>query len=315
MTTPEYTRYTLRLPVRAAHGPGAAPPAAGTLAGAAPDADDDWSGTPRASGPDAAELDYAHPDAVALVSGIAAGWQELDGGDTLVFWMREGGEEAGPALRALARLGRLEKAPESPGWEEAWKAFHTPQVVGRLHIRPPWEPPRDDLIDLAIETGMAFGTGGHVTTRQCLQELQRLPRGSLLDVGYGTGVVALAAMRLGFSPVWGIDIDPLAREAAAANAARNHLAPVFTTGDATDPSVPLPDVAVAVANIALGPILRLAERLRRREPAAEIVRPERLLLAGLLVRQRDETLAAFSDYRLAAARDDGEWLLLSLEAA
>ena len=314
MTVPRYTRYTLRLPARAARGREGAPESVDHRAGAAPDADDDWSGAPRPSVPDAAALDYAHPDAVALVSRIATGWQELDGGDTLVFWVRRDEEEARPALGDLAALGRLEAAEEPPGWEEAWKAFHAPQVVGGLHIRPPWWPPRDDLIDLVIEAGMAFGTGGHATTRQCLLELQRVPRGSLLDLGYGTGVVALAGMRLGFSPVWGIDIDPLAREAATANAARNELAPVFSTGDAADPSVPLPDADVAVANIAFGPILRLAERLRGESEARGVVRPARLLLAGLLVAQREEALAAFSPYRLAAARDDGEWLLLSLEA-
>jgi ribosomal protein L11 methylase PrmA len=116
--------------------------------------------------------------------------------------------------------------------------------------------------------------------------------------------------------VWGIAIGPVAVEAAAANAARNGLAPVLMTGDATGPDVSLPAADTVVANIALAPILRLARRLAGGPgDATAAPRPRRVLLAGLLIAQRDQALAAFPGYRLASARDDGGWLLLRLEAA
>ena len=105
-------------------------------------------------------------------------------------------------------------------------------------MRPPWYPARDDLLDIAVEAGLAFGTGGHASTRQCLELIQTVTPGSLLDLGSGSGVVSFAALRLGFAPVTGIDIDPVAVHAAAGNAAMNDLAPTFLVGDATDPCVP-----------------------------------------------------------------------------
>ena len=161
-------------------------------------------------------------------------------------------------------------ARERPGWEDAWRRFHKPHVIGRLYVRPPWYPARDDLLDVVVEAGLAFGTGGHASTRQCLELIQTLTPGSLLDLGSGSGVVSFAALRLGFAPVTGIDIDPVAVHAAAGNAAMNGLAPTFLVGDATDPAYPLPAADVVVANIALRPILRLAQRWRpgRRGPRA-----------------------------------------------
>ena len=268
MTAPPYTRYTLRLAAtgtRAAGDAGAAggPPSGGEHGPGGPIRVDDWSGAPAPSGPDPAALDYRHPEAVALLRGLRVGWQEQEGGDTLVFWLPDGAgrkHDAAQALARLAVLGRLDAADEPPGWEDAWKAFHQPQTIGDLYVRPPWSPPRAGLADVVVEAGMAFGTGGHATTRQCLEELQLTPPGSLLDAGCGSGVVSLAALRLGFAPVWGIDIDPVAIEAAVDNAARNGLAPVFMTGDATDADLPLPAAETVVANIALAPILRLARR-------------------------------------------------------
>ena len=148
-------------------------------------------------------------------------------------------------------------------------------------MRPPWYPARDDLLDIAVEAGLAFGTGGHASTRQCLELIQTLTPGSLLDLGSGSGVVSFAALRLGFAPVTGIDIDPVAVHAAAGNAAMNGLAPTFLVGDATDPAYPLPAADVVVANIALRPILRLAERWRPvAATRAGAAPPAELLLSG-----------------------------------
>ncbi len=228
MRRPQYTRYALRLEPSA----GARPPAAPAPAPGPPhaDPDDDWSGTAAyAARPDEQALDYADPRAVAeLVALQPAGWQEDEGGRTLVFWLEDGAEaDAGvaAALRRIGALGRLEVSRERPGWEDAWRRFHKPHVIGRLYVRPPWCPARDDLLDIVVEAGLAFGTGGHASTRQCLELIQTIARCSLLDLGSGSGVVSFAALRLGFSPVCGIDIDPVAVHAAAGNAALNDLAP------------------------------------------------------------------------------------------
>jgi ribosomal protein L11 methyltransferase len=210
-------------------------------------------------------------------------------------------------------LGRLAVARERPGWEDAWRRFHKPHVIGRLYVRPPWYPARADLLDIVVEAGLAFGTGGHASTRQCLELIQTMAPGSLLDVGSGSGVVSFAALRLGFAPVTGIDIDPVAVHAAAGNAAMNDLAPTFLVGDATDPGGPLPAADVAVANIALGPILRLAERWHARRADGESpALPADLLLSGLLVGQAGEALAAFRGFTETSRADDGTWVTLHL---
>lgn len=307
MTQPGYTRYTLRLEAGGAEA----------LAETSPEVDD-WSGAAayerRA---DPAALEYAHPEAVALVQGLATGgWQEEDAGHTLVFWLEDGAEAQKPAVEALRRLGvlgRLEVSRERPGWEDAWRRFHKPHVVGRLYLRPPWYPPHADLLDIIVEAGLAFGTGGHASTRQCLEEIQEISPGSLLDLGSGSGVVSFAALRLGFAPVRGIDIDPVAVHAAAGNAARNRLQPTFLVGDATDRDYPLPAADTVVANIALRPILRLARRAVGRGSAAPDLQPAHLLLAGLLVEQGDEAAAAFPAYEVVGRRQADRWLMVHLQ--
>ncbi len=316
MTAAGYTRYTLRLP-RAA---------AATAVTPVPEPQhDDWSGS-AAFVVSADPVDYAHPDAVALVGGLQpAGWQEEDGGDTLVFWLETAtgaDQRTREILRRLGRLGELTAAPQESGWETAWREFHRPQIVGRLFVRPPWYEARAGLLDLVIDAGQAFGTGGHTTTRQCLEEVQTLVPGSLLDIGCGSGVVSLAALRLGFAPVWGVDVDAAAVRGAWENAGRNGLSPALWVGDATEAACELPQADVVVANIALGPILSLAPRFAvggADEPGAgegaRSLRPAHLLLAGLLMAQVDEAAAAFPAYREVARRDDGEWALVHLARA
>ena len=307
MTQPGYTRYTLRLE-----------PAGAEALAEAPSEEDDWSGAAayerRA---DPAALEYAHPQAVALVQSLpTGGWQEEGDGHTLVFWLEEGAEAQTSAVKALAwlgALGSLEVSRERPGWEDAWRRFHKPHVVGRLYLRPPWYPPRDDLLDVVVEAGLAFGTGGHASTRQCLEEIQEIPPGPLLDLGSGSGVVSFAALRLGFAPVCGVDIDPVAVHAAAGNAALNGLHPTFLVGDATDPGYPLPAANTVVANIALRPILRLAQRAIGSNAAGAELKPTHLLLAGLLAEQGDEAAAAFPAYEVVGRRRTDAWLMLRLQ--
>jgi ribosomal protein L11 methyltransferase len=147
--------------------------------------------------------------------------------------------------------------PVAPGWEEEWKRFHVPVVVGSLWIGPPWERPPADLDAVVIDPGRAFGTGAHATTRLCLELLGGLERGSVLDLGCGSGVLAIAAAKLGFGPVFAVDNDPAAIEAAERNAQRNGVELQLALADAV--SDPLPVADVLLANLDL-PTLRSLTR-------------------------------------------------------
>jgi ribosomal protein L11 methyltransferase len=117
-------------------------------------------------------------------------------------------------------------------------------------------------MQLVIDPGRAFGTGAHATTRLCIEFLSELQPGSLLDVGTGSGIVAIAAAKLGFSPVLGVDEDAAAAEAASSNAALNGVTIEVRIADATTGE--LPTVDVAIANISLDLIESLVPRLAAR---------------------------------------------------
>jgi ribosomal protein L11 methyltransferase len=148
-----------------------------------------------------------------------------------------------------------------PGWEDAWRAFHRPVRTGRLWIGPPWETPDGDALAVVIDPGRAFGTGAHPTTRLSLELLQTRPPGSLLDVGCGSGVLAIAAAKLGFAPVTAVDSDPVAVQVTLANAAANAVQVRAEEADALA-GRRLPAADLAVANIALGAVEALAGRVR-----------------------------------------------------
>ncbi len=131
-------------------------------------------------------------------------------------------------------------------WTERWKRFHRSVRAGGVWIVPPWEEPRPEP-SIVIDPGRAFGTGAHPTTRLSLELLSTLDRGSLLDVGCGSGVLAIAAAKLGFAPVTAVDRAPEAVEAARANAAANDVAIDVAECDAVND--PLPSAQIAVMNI------------------------------------------------------------------
>lgn len=162
------------------------------------------------------------------------------------------------AASLLAPLGPIAETPVAAGWETAWRGFHRPVRVGPLWVGPPWEPPDDGAAAVVIDPGRAFGTGAHPTTRLCLGLLLELERGGLVDLGCGSGVLAVAAARLGFRPVVALDDDEAAVEATLANAAVNGVAVEARLADVL--AHPLPTVEIAVANIARGPVERAAER-------------------------------------------------------
>ena len=139
------------------------------------------------------------------------------------------------------------------GWEDGWRAFHHGVRVGRLWVGPPWEEPPADALAVVVDPGRAFGTGAHATTRLCLELLQDVEPTSLLDVGCGSGVLSVAAAKLGFAPVRAADIDEVALEITRANAAEN--------GVAVEVGTELGPADLAVMNIALDVVERMLPEL------------------------------------------------------
>ena len=110
------------------------------------------------------------------------------------------------------------------GWESAWQRFHRPVVIGDLWLGPPWETSPPGLRAVTIRPGMAFGTGAHPTSQLCIELLLAEPRGALVDLGCGSGVLSIVAAAEGFSPVVAIDSDPVALTETCENARRNDVA-------------------------------------------------------------------------------------------
>ena len=145
------------------------------------------------------------------------------------------------------------------GWEDRWREFHRPVRIGPLWVGPPWETPPSDALPVVIDPGRAFGTGAHPSTRLCLELLLEEARGSLLDVGCGSGVISIAAARLGFGPVTALDIDEVAVEVTRENAVRERRRDRDARpGDARAGALPYADLAVA--NISLEAIEAVGPR-------------------------------------------------------
>jgi ribosomal protein L11 methyltransferase len=144
-----------------------------------------------------------------------------------------------------AHFDQVEVDPVLPGWEDEWRRFHVPVVVGPLWIGPPWHESQPGLTPVVIDPGRAFGTGAHETTRLVLELLLEVDRGSFLDVGCGSGVLAIAAAKLGFAPVHALDFDDSAVDAARRNAKANGVDLDVRRADATSDFLPSADVAAA----------------------------------------------------------------------
>ena len=137
-----------------------------------------------------------------------------------------------------------------PGWEERWREFHRPVWIGPLWVGPPWEELPANAIAIVVDPGRAFGTGSHPTTRLCLDFLVSFEPGSLVDVGCGSGVLSIAAAKLGFAPVTAIDHDDAAVEAARRNVEANHVTVDVLAGDGLGGWLPRADVGFANIDLA-----------------------------------------------------------------
>ena len=215
--------------------------------------------------------DEAEPVRARLLQLAPAGLEERDADGVVELAVYLAGEAADAVL---AELPGATFQPVEDGWEDAWRAFHQPVLVGGLWLGPPWERPPDPSRAVVIDPGRAFGTGSHPTTRLCVELLARTPSGSLLDVGCGSGVLAIAASRLGFAPVLAIDVDPVAVETTRANAAANGVELDARVVDALSGRLPAADVAVA--NVLLAPVEAILARLNASEA----------ITSGYLARQR-----------------------------
>ena len=182
---------------------------------------------------------------------------ETTDGLTLVAYTDADGEE-----RLSDAFGAVESAPVEPDWADRWREFHRSVRVGPFWVGPPWERPPDDALAIVIDPGRAFGTGAHATTRLCLELLAELPPASALDVGSGSGVLAIAAAKRGFRPVVALDSDLAAVDATRANAKRNAVVVEVRRSDAL--AEPLPYADVALANLTLADVQALAPRLSSR---------------------------------------------------
>ena len=197
-------------------------------------------------------------------------------------------------IRALVgdALVDVVSEPVPEGWERRWHEFLRPVRVGALVVRPPWvEGAADDLV---IDPGVFFGAGTHATTQLCLRLLQELPPGgALCDWGAGTGVLAIAAARLGWEPVLAVEVEPRAIEQISLNAMANHVAVTTRWLDLT--AAPAPWTPTVVANM---PRTVLCEVLIERPPA-------RLIASGLLAGEVDEVAAAFGMREERRVEQDG----------
>ncbi len=271
----------------------------------------------------ALRVDRAHAElALAELLELAPGGvEEVDLGAAGVEYAVYGPPGELPALPELeAAVGgalvevRTSELPDD--WSERWKEFHRPLVIDpdhpRLAVRPPWEGTVGAATEIVIDPAQAFGTGAHATTRLCLELLLELAdgvppsarAGPLLDLGCGSGVLAIAAAKLGFQPVSAVDFDPLSVEATRDNAAVNGVALDVARCDLR--SDPVPAAPTVLANL-LRPLLLDYARVLS-EP------PRTLIASGLLTHEADEVAAAFAAHGLRerARRERGEWAALLL---
>lgn len=274
------------------------------------------------------------PDQADEISGLlfelgASGVEERDestlqknaasGKVTLVasFDSRDEAEQAIAELRETGEglVGRYEEVV-GDAWRDAWKEHYKPYTLAEgLVVRPPWEPYEAKAGEkvLELEPGRAFGTGLHETTRLVAQAIRshapEIEKATVLDVGCGSGILALVALALGAERAVAIDIDQEAIDVTVENAARNGMQ------DRVEASTtPLEEIStvspIVLANIEARVLIPMAEELQKHVAPGGL-----LLLSGILVPQKDDVRAAYPNMELLADPSAGEWVLLALRKA
>ena len=211
-----------------------------------------------------ARVDDAEQVRALLLELVPTGIEEREADDAVELAVYVPHERVAALRAALpdASVGEVED-----GWEDGWRSFHRPVAVAGIWLGPPWTPPPDPSRAVVIDPGRAFGTGAHPTTRLCVGLLAEVDsRGSLLDVGCGSGVLAIAGARLGFGPILAVDVDPVAVETTRANAEANAVTVDAAVIDALAET--LPHAGLAVANVLLDPVEAILGRLDSREAIA-----------------------------------------------
>jgi ribosomal protein L11 methyltransferase len=218
-------------------------------------------------------------------------------------------------LQAAAGGGLVDVTTTSvpDDWADRWADFHRPiEVGGRLGVRPSWWDAKDGLIDVVVDPGRAFGTGGHPTTRLCLDLLLAVEQaggasGPLADWGTGSGVLAIAAAKLGWSPITASDREQASLEAAAANAAANGVELAVERLDVREGAPPV--APTVVANLTAQLLLDCARQLADGDQL-----PRTLLCSGMLTEEADGVADAFRACALSEAerRTERDWAALLL---
>jgi len=177
-------------------------------------------------------------------------------------------------------------------WAEAWKRFfHVEKISDRVVVRPSWEKyeAKPGEVVITLDPGLSFGTGKHATTQGCLRFLDQLAaenvNRSVLDMGCGSGILAIGAALLGFKDVRGFDNDPDCKTVSDENAEINHVSIPFTIDDL---SHPYPAADIVVANILAPVLIQFAPQI-----VASLASPGRLIVSGILVEQYDAVKAAY----------------------
>lgn len=211
-------------------------------------------------------------------------------------------------LRPMSELSVT--TTDDAAWATAWRDGYEPIRVGRLTIVPSWlEVPKGLDLVIRLDPGMAFGTGLHPTTRACLellQTIQPMPR-TVLDVGTGSGILSLAALRLGARQAVGYDTDPLAVEASTANAQANDLGDRFEARQGTLPGAAEEPFPLVVANLVAGVLIELGSRL-----AAHAAPGGTLIASGIIEDRSDEVESALgrAGFDVTDWITEGDWVTI-----
>jgi ribosomal protein L11 methyltransferase len=272
--------------------------------------------TVRVRLPSAADVDLA-ADALWRAGAVAIEEREASEGLVLIAGVAVGGDTE-PLLAAVAGRWPAELVPvDLDAALDAWRDHaRLVEVNDRLVVRPPWarpSPRASGRIELVIDPGRAFGSGAHPSTRLALAALERSLVGDarVLDAGCGSGVLAIAALRLGASRATGIDVDPAALDATRRNAERNGVLDRLSVSDASVDHVAATrgPFELVLANMLLPQLVAMAGPLR-----AALAPGATLVLSGVLTEQRRPLLAAYAPLEPAAEQADEGWLAVTFPA-